>query len=353
MCKNGCCRLSPIYLLVFLTLINILIYVDRGILSALASTLEDSSSGLGLRPIEIGAIGSVFMLGFMVAGPIFAHYSQSQHPLTLISIGLLIWALSTLGVGFSRNFWELLFARAFSGVGEASFVSIAPPYILDNAPESRRSTWIAIFYSAISIGYAIGYIVGNLLCNLLGGWYWPFYIEGIAILPFVIISLLAKKDDIFNHKNSNKESTKVIGAKNQIKILGSNLVYVFLVLGFTAFIFTIGGFAFWGPYIIEKLYNIPNNTATLDLGIIVIIAGVFGTIIGSLILDYIIRKDNQNYKTGLITEEKLKQITTEYANLMLFINTFIALGIAIAGIFVNIYIYFISACGIAYFFLFL
>jgi hypothetical protein len=87
---QNCCKLHPIYLLVLLTLINILIYVDRGILAAVATTLQSKDSGLSLTSTDLGSVGSIFMIGYMISGPIFAHYSQTVHPLHLITIGLII-----------------------------------------------------------------------------------------------------------------------------------------------------------------------------------------------------------------------------------------------------------------------
>jgi predicted MFS family arabinose efflux permease len=37
------------------------------------------------------------------------------------------------------NYWLLLLARAFTGVGEASFLCIAPPFIDKAAPPNKKS----------------------------------------------------------------------------------------------------------------------------------------------------------------------------------------------------------------------
>ena len=353
MCKGGCFKLHPIFLLVFLTLINILIYIDRGILSAVATTLESNDQGLGLNSVELGGIGSLFMLGYMIAGPIFAHYSQSVHPLSLMFIGLGLWEISVAGAGFSRSFLQLACARALSGVGEASFVCLAPPYILDHAPPSRKTTWIAIFYSALAIGFALGYILGNLISTAMGGWYWPFYIEAIVIFPFVLTCLLAKKENSTALKQETEEDAKVYGVCEQVKIFWNNRVFVFLVLGFTAFIFTLGGLGYWGPYIIEKLYNQSREASNLYLGVIVIATGISGTLTGSLLLDWKMAKHTALYDAGELAEDKLKSLTTEYANLFLFINTSVALAAGLAGILTNTLPFFLLGIAIAHFFIFL
>ena len=47
----------------------------------------------------------------------------------LIGIGLGVWTLAVAGSGAAVGFWSLVFCRMFVGVGEASFVSLASPFI--------------------------------------------------------------------------------------------------------------------------------------------------------------------------------------------------------------------------------
>lgn len=347
---TGCFKLHPIYVLVFLTSINVLIYTDRGVLAAVASTIESKSQGLGLSVEQIGAVGSLFMLGYMVAGPFFAHYSQSCHPMNLIAIGLTIWGLATTATGYSKNFWMLGISRAFTGVGEASFVCLAPPYILDHAPSASKTTWIAIFYSAISIGNAVGYVYGNVMNEVLHGWYWPFYFESFLIIPFILVCLFGKKESIHISPETSEEKKEVIGVCEQIKTLGKNLTYDFIVLGFAAFIFTMGGLSLWGPYIVEKLFNQSARSANMSLGIIILTSGILGTLMGSFLFDFFMRKYVQLGSSGKISKETLTHITTEKANLFLFITTFFSMLFGILGLLFDSFLIF-KIC--IWFFLFL
>lgn len=360
MCK-GCINLPSIYILVLLTLINILIYTDRGVLAAVASTLESKSEGLGLSPKEIGAVGSLFMLGYMIAGPIFAHYGQVSHPLTLIAIGLSIWGISTAFTGYSRNFWTLALARSVSGAGEASFVCLAPPYILDNAPGKSKTTWIAIFYSALSIGSAVGYVYGNLVNEMMGGWYWPFYFESLFVIPFIVVCVFGKKEKLKveteeneksekieenekseekNEEKNNEKNLQIFSFGQQARILGKNLTFIFIVLGFTAFIFTMGGLGFWAPFIVEKLYDQTPRTANMSLGIIILSSGISGTLLGSCLFDCLMRKYVHLESEKRISKETLTFVTTEKANLFLFITTFFSFIFGIAALLFDDFFYF-------------
>ncbi|KAK2391330.1 Major facilitator superfamily protein [Trifolium repens] len=87
-----------------------------------------------LNNFEDGILSSVFMVGFLVASPIFAS-AKSVNQCRLIGVGLSDWTIATLFCGFSFNFWSISVCRML--VGEASFTSLAAPFIDDNALASQ------------------------------------------------------------------------------------------------------------------------------------------------------------------------------------------------------------------------
>ncbi|KAH1242818.1 putative sphingolipid transporter spinster 2 [Glycine soja] len=195
---------TPKRLLAIFCVINLLNYLDRG---AIASNGVNGSqrtceggtckSGTGiqgdfnLNNFEDGVLSSAFMVGLLVASPIFASLAKSVNPFRLIGVGLSVWTLATLCCGFSFNFWSIAVCRMLVGVGEASFISLAAPFIDDNAPVSQKTAWLAIFYMCIPAGYAIGYIYGGLVGNHFG-WRYGFWVEAILMSPFAILGFVMK-----------------------------------------------------------------------------------------------------------------------------------------------------------------
>lgn len=140
--KMGCrVQLSPCALLCLFTLTNILIYLDRGVIgvSFTQVILDRLSSDFDLNESKAGALGSIFILGFMISSPVFAYFAQSIATERLIGSGLLIWLISTLSAGLSPNYWILLTARAATGIGEAALICLVPPLILDSAPSEKKT----------------------------------------------------------------------------------------------------------------------------------------------------------------------------------------------------------------------
>ncbi len=92
-----------------------------------------------------------------------------------------MYGLSRLS-GAAPHFWVLILARMLSGVGEASFQTVVPPFIDDNAPSAKRGLWLALFFMAIPVGTAVGYAWGGNIATTLN-WRWAFYIEAIPMVP--------------------------------------------------------------------------------------------------------------------------------------------------------------------------
>lgn len=357
-------KLSPIMLLAFFTTINLLIFIDRGVLSSVLTILKNDPDtdivpipalnttdsapvnvdppltipGLGIDESQQGALGSLFMLGFIVSAPIFAHYSQICHPFYLIAVGMSIWGLASILAATSYSYFQLIISRALSGVGEASFISLAPPIILDNASEKNKSTWIAIFYSTIALGYAVGYLYGGFTVDLIGSWRWAFGIEGIIILPIILIcifsekdpKMLAKRKEKKKDKAKGKDPNQILGLITQFKKLYTNALYVFITLGFTAFIFTVGAYGYWIPTIFKELFNTTEDFGNILSGLLTLICGVVGTLLGAFILDLLIKElvDVKGMKESK-REKLLKHKYTQYSTIFLSVTTLIG---TIAGI---------------------
>ena len=79
----------------------------------------------------------------------------------------------------THDFPTLLIRHTLVGVGEATFVTIAPAYIADFYGKEHRGRVLSIFYLAIPAGTALGYILGGYLGGHYG-WRAPFYVEAIS-----------------------------------------------------------------------------------------------------------------------------------------------------------------------------
>ncbi|KAH7566771.1 hypothetical protein JRO89_XS08G0232600 [Xanthoceras sorbifolium] len=147
---------TPKRLLIIFCVINMLNYLDRGVIASNGvngslTTCDDKgicTAGSGiqgdfkLNNFQDGVLSSAFMVGLLVASPIFASLSKSYNPFRLIGVGLSVWTFATAGCGSSFDFWSIAICRMLVGVGEASFISLAAPFIDDHAPVAQFTSMI-------------------------------------------------------------------------------------------------------------------------------------------------------------------------------------------------------------------
>ncbi|KAL9231933.1 hypothetical protein vseg_007091 [Gypsophila vaccaria] len=328
---------TPKRLLAIFCVINLINYLDRGAIASngvngsrrtcTKSGICTGGSGIqgqfDLNNFEDGVISSAFMVGLLAASPIFATLTKRVNPFRLIGVGLLVWTAAIVGCGVSWDFWSISIFRMLVGVGEASFISLAAPFIDDNAPATQKTAWLGLFYMCIPVGYAIGYIYGGLVGKHLA-WRWAFWIEAILMVPFVIFGFVMKpiplkgfaplgsKTAATNAKDTNngngessassdevkvdhlsvQEATKSRCEGNgfmlffkDMKVLLVDKVYVVNVLGYISYNFVVGAYSYWGPKAGYNIYNMAN--ADMVFGGITVGCGLAGTIGGGLLLDYI------------------------------------------------------------------
>ncbi|KAF3439140.1 hypothetical protein FNV43_RR17415 [Rhamnella rubrinervis] len=308
-------------------------YVDRGAIASngvngsLGTCTESgictSGSGIqgdfNLNNFQDGVLSSAFMVGLLVSSPIFASLAKSHNPFRLIGVGLSVWTFATAGCGISFNFWSIALFRMLVGVGEASFISLAAPFIDDNAPTGQKTAWLAVFYMCIPTGIAMGYVYGGLVGTYLN-WRYAFWIEAFCMLPFAILGFVMKPLQLkgFASGSSNKALTVIETAgpidedsdhvlvasgsdkdsksgpvsklldhfsrfSKDMKVLLVDKVYVVNVLGYISYNFVIGAYSYWGPKAGYNIYHM--SDADLLFGGITIVCGILGTLAGGLILD--------------------------------------------------------------------
>ena len=155
-------RPSPIAVVFFVSFINLVNYVDRGVISGaptqfnafILRTLHVEQQG-----VWFGLLTSAFIGAYSAGCIAFGHLLNFYPPFRLLGIGMSLWVLTLMLSGSAmwlgdhpRSYWFLVLCRALSGVGEASFQCIIPPYIEDFAPAESKSLWLSIFFTAIPVG---------------------------------------------------------------------------------------------------------------------------------------------------------------------------------------------------------
>lgn len=223
------------------------------------------------------------MIGYFLTSPIFGLLADRGRRTVLITIGIVVWSAATIASGLAHDKTSLFIARAFVGVGEASYATIAPTIIDDLAPPEKKGKWLAVFYSAIPVGSALGYVVGGKVGHLYG-WNDAFFVAGAPGLVLAVLTL-------FMFEPARKTATPRESPLVTIKSLLPFPTYWRSVFGYAAFTFAMGGFAFWAPKYLIKTYGLDLDVANGTFGKITVVTGFIGAFVGGWLGDRAAKKD--------------------------------------------------------------
>jgi len=247
------------------------------------------------------------MVGLLISSPIFAEAAKHTRAFHLIAIGLSIWAVAVFGSGLSIGFYSLLLCRMAVGVGEASFVALAAPFIDDVAPPQAKAKWLAIFFLCIPSGFALGFLYGGLVASSLG-WRFAFFIEAALATPFILVSFNAPAAmmDLRGTHIDEEEQADTLGTRRRSRnftaaqsFLSSRLkeagidtlklaerpLYLWSVAGMAAYTAVIGTMSYYGPQAATALFALSPRSVDLAFGALTVFTGVVGTLSGGWLLD--------------------------------------------------------------------
>ena len=180
---------TPAFMVSVFSLINILNFVDRGIVPGAFESIGAfirADLGVCTTDFYIGVLQSTYIVGFALACVTFGHATHYVDPFKLICLGLAIWVGAMALSATAPSYWVLVLARVLSGAGEGSFQTVVPPYIDDHAPPAKRGLWLALFFCGIPVGTALGNVYGGFISTALS-WRWAFALVGVVMVPFILI----------------------------------------------------------------------------------------------------------------------------------------------------------------------
>ena len=270
-------RLPPTALLVILTGLNLLNYIDRFVLNAVRTPLAND---FGISYGASGRLVTAFMLGYFVTSPFFGYLGDRISRKWLIAAGIFVWSLATVLTGFAGGFATMLWFRVLVGLGEASYATISPSLISDVYGPGRRNNALTIFYAAIPVGAALGYLLGGEV-QAHWGWRHAFIFAGAPGLLMAVVLLPFAEPRRGEADTPGGAEIAKPNWRGFLKLF-ANPNYNLVVWGYVAYTFALGAFAFWGPTFFETVHSLPTAKADRFFGGVMVVAGVVGTLSGGL-----------------------------------------------------------------------
>ncbi len=279
-------KLYPWTALTLLTALNLLNYIDRSVLFAVQPLVQ---SEFHLTNTQVGYLTSAFLGFYMVAAPFTGPLADRYSRKLIIVLGAVFWSALTLLTAVTHTYWELLVRHTLVGIGEATFVTIAPTFVADLFPEERRGRIFGIFYLAIPVGTAAGYLLGGKLGPSLG-WRYPFY---VAAVPGFLLALAVWF--LPEPPRGQFDSLKETPERATLRGLARNPAFWTVTLGMAAGTFSLGGIQVWMPTFLSRVRGYTLEAANLKFGAIIVVDGILASLFGGWLGDYLLPRMKGSY----------------------------------------------------------
>jgi MFS transporter, Spinster family, sphingosine-1-phosphate transporter len=279
-------KLYPWTALGLLTTLNLLNYIDRSVLFAVQPLVQTE---FHLSNTQVGYLTSAFLGFYMIAAPFTGPLADRYSRKMIIVVGAIFWSALTLLTAVTHTYWELLVRHTLVGVGEATFVTIAPTFVADLFPERMRGRIFGVFYLAIPVGTAEGYLLGGKLGPSMG-WRFPFYIAAFPgfLLALAMLFVPEPPRGQFDTLKETPERGTLMG-------LIRNRAFWAVTLGMAAGTFSLGGIQVWMPTFLSRTRGYTLESANLIFGAIVVVDGILASLIGGWLGDRLLPRMKGSY----------------------------------------------------------
>ena len=274
------------YVLVVLSLMNLLNHVDRNIVSVLLQQIRDefhaSDEWMGLLT------GMAFMLVHATMGIPIALWADRGSRRTIVALGLAVWSSMTALSGWARSFPQLLALRMGVGIGEAAGSPASHSMISDYFPPERRATALAIQAVGLHAGVAFGYLAAGWLGQYYG-WRATMVIVG---LPGLLLALL-----VATSVREPRRGTRVASYpfRETLRFLFGQPAYVCLLVAASFHAMAGYSVAHWSPTFLVRVHGLSYGAIGSWLGGFAFFAGGGGALLGGRLADRLGRRDARWY----------------------------------------------------------
>ena len=278
--------LQPRTALIVLTALNFLNYVDRNVLFAVQKLVQEE---FHLNYRQVGYLTSAFLGFYMIAAPFVGPLADRYSRKVIICLGAIFWSGLTLLTAVTHTYTELLVRHTLVGVGEATFVTIAPTFVADLFAENKRGRILGFFYLAIPVGSACGYLLGGYLAPRYG-WRFPFY---VAAAPGFVLAILALF--LTEPERGQFDSVKETAERATVFGLFRNPAFLTATLGMAFMTYSLGGIQVWMPQFLSTERHYTLEAANFSFGIIIVIDGILAALIGGWLGDFLLPRMKSSY----------------------------------------------------------
>ena len=280
-------NLNAYRLLFFLTLLNLLNFVDRQLIASFSNFIVPD---LGLTNAQFGFLTTLpFIVFYSIAGLFMGVLADMVNRPKLIAFGVILWSIFTALTGAAKGFITMALPRMFIGVGESILTPTSMSLLSDSFPSKKMGFAAGFYYMGVPIGVGVSLLIAGYLGESLG-WRNCFYLLGALGLVLGLCTLLFKdrpRKHIQNHNEKrtlSKKSVKEI-IRTLFKALSASSALRFTIFAGVFYHIALGASVFEQLWLVEERGFERSNIA-LIVGWIGVFAGLAGNLIGGILSDW-------------------------------------------------------------------
>lgn len=256
-------------------------YLDRQVIVSLFPYIKES---WGLSDTQLGALVSIVSVTVAVAAMPIALLADRWSRVRSIVVMALVWSLATISCLFTRNYGQLLAARAVVGLGEAGYGSVGAALIASLFPARLRAGLLAAFFASASVGSVLGVMLGGVIAEHWG-WQAAFGVVGI---PGLVLALLYLKVRDYRTvaltPTQSAASRKRGAAAFALESLLRSRTMLWACIGAGAQLIVVSSVWAWLPSFLHRFHGIAPHVAGVSAAFVVLF-GAAGSMVWGVVVD--------------------------------------------------------------------
>lgn len=274
--------------LAFLTLLNVMNFVDRQLLASFSNYIVPD---LGLTNTEYGLLtGLVFIFFYAFMGLFMGALGDMVHRPRLVAAGLLLWSILTAASGAAKGFVSLALPRMFIGVGESVLTPTSMSMLGDRFPASKLGFASGFYYMGVPIGVGVSLLIAGYLGPAIG-WRNCFYALGVLGVILAVAMAFVKETPRKHHQEAEAAGKTV--EKQSLKEIASILfatmkkspALCYTMAGGVAIHFVLGAAAFDQLWFVQERGFDRAYIAQMT-GWLGVVGGIMGNLAGGMGSDW-------------------------------------------------------------------
>jgi MFS family permease len=285
---------------------NIDQYIVRG-------TSNQIEKAFGVGDFQIGILFSAFIvvngLATMPASYLGDRWSRTR----IMAITIIGWSVVSAlgGVVPAGAFGLLVVMRGALGFGQAVTDPSGSSLLADFYGIDRRGRAYSMQQCLIYVGLGLGLAIGSFFGTHFGSYGWRLAF-GVSILPGLLIAYFCwrlpeprrgsadrahvtqdeemevaapTRQPLFPDGVARFFSDMARGLRTDVKTILGIPTLRYALVGVSSILFVVTAVASWMPTLYERQFHLSQGSANLAFGMLVIVAGIPGTLVGGLMAD--------------------------------------------------------------------